>query len=461
LVSDAPEAEVRRLFEETLRFVSTAKVLLGRRETEISPVRIILFDSDEEYRRFAPDLIAGYTMPSINGTEVVLSLELDQLSLPVLYHELVHVILFQHDSLVYPLWYHEGLAEFMSSALVRGDVATVGAAPEIREITIRESEPLRLSDILSRRSILELSDEEMAQFYADAWAFVYFLHAANGSDRKVYFDGMNRYLMALGNGEEWRSAIEPSFGVSLEGLESEYRLYRKKLTSDDALSVKHLRVPDREYAYTVTPLSEADAMTRLGEHAVAMGEERVDVAEEFFEAAIDLEPENLRAAIGMSSVWSMRGEPVIAEEILSSLPSDGEHSALVFEARGLTAVRLAELMTPMDQELYGFGYIESARADFTRAVERNPESASAWFYLGSTYVMDPSSSAEVGIDALLKAGELCPGSLDVRLGLGALYARSGQVQTAQRHLRHVLASHDETRVQRAQRIIDSEGLDDF
>jgi len=458
MMSNVPEARARRLFEEVLRFVEMTKTLFGGEVDEIGRFEVILFADNEEFQRFAGQNLAGYAAPGRNGAEVALSADANQPSLPVLYHELVHVILFQNDDFVYPAWYHEGLAELMSSALVRGDIVTVGAIPLSIVHTLKGSPPLSLSEVISRRSYFGFAPEEAARYYTDAWVFVHLLNMAEKPNGERYAEEISAYIRALNRGKDWREAIESAFDMSLEDLDGRYREHRENLIAEGA-KIENLSIPDRDYSFSVAELPESVALVRLGDHALVLGESKLDLAERYFQRALELEPAQIEAEIGSSLVSAQRGEFEEAEERLSLLSADGRLAASIHEARGIVAlhrIQSEEVDTPWES---GGRDVEAARRAFRQAVALDPDRASAWLYLGSTYVIDPSSAALEGIVAFLKAEALQPGVLSAKLGLGVLYARAGRTSEARFELERVVASHDEWHAREALRLL--EGLSDL
>jgi tetratricopeptide (TPR) repeat protein len=453
MITNAPPAQAERLFEKILHFTTAATLLLKQQASRPAPVEIVVFATDDAFSAFAREGVGGFAYQGARGTVASLSAERLQLSLPVLYHELVHVLLFQDQNVAYPAWYHEGLAELMSSALVRDEITSVGGVPTLRQYTLQEQDPLPLSDIISRRSYSDLESDLAPRYYTDAWAFVHFLSFGSVTDGRDLGAGLHAYILACNGGVDWESAILPSFGVSLDTLNAEYIAYRTTL-AEEGSGPRNLTLPEAEHTSRVVAVSEAAAQSRLGDLARDLGRRKLDLATSHYEQALVLEPNRVDAKRGMALTWAARKDFDQADAILAALPLDGADAAATYEALGRVELLRFEALDIGDRMLFWREYVEEARQAFEHATRLGPERASAWLGLGRTYAIDGGSSAETGIAAFMRADELVPGSLDVKLGLGILHARAGRIALARRNLQRALVSHDPAQAREARRLLD-------
>lgn len=453
MISNAPQAQADQLFDEILHFTDAATLLLEQQVSRPAPVEIIVFATDEEFSAFAKAGVGGFAYQGVRGTVVSLSAERLQSSLPVLYHELVHVLLFQDPNIQYPAWYHEGLAELLSSALVRDEITSVGQVPSMRRHTLQNHEALPLSDIMSRRSYFDLTGDLAGRYYTDAWAFVHFLSFGSATVGRDLQEGLNSFILACNGGMEWESAILPSFGVSLDSLNAEYMAYRSSL-AEEGTRYRHLKVPESDHTSRVVAVSEAVAHTRLGDLARDLGAQKLDLATAHYEQALALEPDQVDARLGMALTWAIRKDFERADTILAALPLDGADASATYDALGRVELLHLDALDFGERIFSGREYVEQARAAFEHAARHSPDRASAWLGLGQTYAMDSESSAETGIAAFMRAEELVPGSLVVRLGLGILHARAGRVELARRNFHRALASHGPQQAREARRLLE-------
>ncbi len=164
----------------------------------------------------------------------------------VLFHEYAHHFIMANNRVSYPAWYNEGIAEFLSTVEFADEGATIGKFTRNRAVW------LTVGDWLDIRSFLtkdpgKLSEEDNAQFYAQAWLATHYLFLTPGRAK-----GFDTYVAALHKGGDPLSAFEPAFGMSIEAFDKELRAYKKKpitflkipgVAIDKSLQVSVSRLP--------------------------------------------------------------------------------------------------------------------------------------------------------------------------------------------------------------------------
>ena len=100
-------------------------------------------------------------------------------------------------------------------------------------------------------------------------------------------------------------------------------------------------------------------------------------------------------------------------------------------------------------------HLRTARDWLELALREEPDRPSAWLTLGFTYILDEESDPGPGVEALMRASELLPWSLQAHLGLGLLLARQGNADAARPQLQRVLAGHSQESARRALTLLES------
>lgn len=138
----------------------------------------------------------------------------------VLFHEYAHHYVHANNRVAYPSWYHEGFAEFLSTAEFRSGGVDIGKFTMNRAYWLQQRDWMPLQMLLSSRP-MELTSEQNALFYAQAWLLTHMLFV-----RRERAQGFDRYVRALQQGGDPLKLVEESFGVSVEQLDRELQTYK-------------------------------------------------------------------------------------------------------------------------------------------------------------------------------------------------------------------------------------------
>lgn len=263
---------------------------------------------------------------------------------PLLIHEYVHLLTATHLRHS-PAWLDEGLAEFWSTATVRGEQLVVGSAPANYLKLLRTRTWLPLRDFTGReRTRLGTNKDDVAMFYAQSWAVVHYL--------------------LLG-----RSAAEPlAFAPADTNLTPEVEgAVRAAVAADN---IRQVTLPIRRVEITaqVTPISEARS---LAERAfMLVSGERPDTAEPLAKRSLGLDAREPLALEVLGMRAFLRNQPDEAVPWFTrALETD--------PARHRAALYLA-LLTPMpERERY-----------LTQVLHSRPDSVPAWHRLWTIYRED-------------------------------------------------------------------------
>ena len=215
-----------------------------------------------------------------------------------LFHEYVH---FYTANLVsnaqYPMWYSEGMADFLSTILIHKKSVKYGLMHEGRVRSISRSKTVPIEKLFEATEYPE-DHREKDDFYHYAWLVVHFLYA--NSD---YSDMNGEFLGRYNEGVPVKDAFEASFGLTYEQfgkivgshLRKQYTAWEIKLAEPLNLEIQGARkVPSSEIAYE---------LGRLMLDRSAPSEEETEanngLGYELMEYAIAKEPENLAARLAL------------------------------------------------------------------------------------------------------------------------------------------------------------------
>ena len=140
----------------------------------------------------------------------------------ILFHEYAHHVARTDSTVVFPPWYQEGFAEFLSTAEFTDTTANIGKFTTNRASWLANGSWLDIQTFLGGLPDVTTSDV-VAQFYAQAWLATHYLFG-----EKTRAAGFNKYCAALQNGGDPITAFEPAFGVTPAAFDKELRDYKRK-----------------------------------------------------------------------------------------------------------------------------------------------------------------------------------------------------------------------------------------
>lgn len=216
--SDASERSVTRLLEELENFRAAVVQLLA---IEIRPgtrkTRLIVFRSRNEFRELAGNKRIAAFMTGVDGVPhmVMPNGNNRNVARHLVRHEYTHVVL-GYSEHRFPLWYHEGFAEFMSGTnfTEKGTKFSVGdtiARRQVGRLLVPWEE--LLDDNFNVHAISNA--DKASNAYYQAWMLVHYLTIG---DRFEHYPKLSRYLGRVSAGEESLSAIRAEFDMEPDEL---------------------------------------------------------------------------------------------------------------------------------------------------------------------------------------------------------------------------------------------------
>lgn len=280
LYTDASEKSARVALDR----LANIRRLLPENDPEPTPLRIVLFDSERDYRAVAPTPKSDGFYQSGPERDFIVMPAGAQLS-RVVVHEYVHFALNPRGKRR-PMWIEEGLAEFYSNAQFTAQTAKLGSPIE---------EHL---EMLKRRAWLTPVEIEAGRedplFYALAWGLVHmFRHQPTFPEHLEARDleDLRRYLK---NVQTQVIPAPPSISAPKIAVESISALDALLVRADLALRTGHNAVAKTVVDQAVREFPNTPAVATLeGRMAMALGDEAG--ARVHFERALRMDDRNADA----------------------------------------------------------------------------------------------------------------------------------------------------------------------
>ena len=424
IYSNASAAKTLDVATELLRMRDAVGQLTKFKVRTALPVKVYVFNGE---RSFAPyrDAVMQRKSPGITGIFVgdddgnVILIQADSQGGVdrIVYHELTHYFV-KNTLRGLQLWFNEGLAEYYSTFGTSGTDVNLGRPVAEHVLWLREEPLIPLRELFATTEDSPTYNEGTRQgvFYAQSWALVHYL-LRGSEERRAQ---LNTFLNLLNSGRPIDDAFSSAFAMTYEQLERELKTYVRKFAfpytrfSLASLGERELAKPE--------PMSRDRVLAELGYLLAHSDPGNAEDAERFLEEAIAVNDELPMAHGELGRLYEVRRRPEEAERAYERAVQLGSSDARVYLLYG-DAI--------LDRLFRSGGYnapkaqIQKARELLTKSTMLDPQSASAWSALGSTYVLEDGDPT-AGIAALEKSLALAPGEDDAALHLVTLYARAGR-----------------------------------
>lgn len=382
------------------------------------PTHIYLFPSRAPEVGLEKD-IAGYYSGQMRGNYMPMYFQSYKEALEILQHEYTHFLMYNHSDHVYPAWYVEGFAEFLSSVTLEGSSATYGGPPERNIDWLRYGNWEPFEKILDPRDLQKRSGRRMAMFYAQSWALVHYLmlDRTAGNFQKDFA----LYLELQASGRSVEDAFADAFGES-------HRDLKKNITRKFEKGIRYFKItlaapiPDSDLA--ARSLRADEIAARIGFLALLIGKK--DDAQKYYEAALNENPDNAPALVGMADLhkFAKRYDQAIPlyERAIALEPDQALHE-LDYGEYFQTRARQEPDVNMKKQ------WIELARDHFERSLaldEGNPEALAMY---GTTYLIEGESPGK-GLDKLILASNNLPANFSIKMYLARAYVAAGMPDLA-------------------------------
>lgn len=432
VISELRADESSRLAQNLEFFRSVVDRTTGATLEPRVPTRIYAFRSLGTLGTFsAVSWAAGFFDETMRGNVVVLARDRRGDGRQLLQHEYVHYVL-HNGAVVYPTWYDEGFAEFLSTTRIDGERVEVGRVPDgMRQL----DRWIPVRKILEARDISDWRLGRVYMFYMESWALVHYLHFGIESQEPLPVR-LGRYLEDTASGVAPADAFETAFGISAAKLDRALKGYVRGGRFDGvAMSPQAFETGADPEIEPASPAVVAEALGRL-----SLAADKDAQARHYFEAAVELDPGNARAQAGVAETFSRDSRWDEAQAAFARALEMDPDDALVRLDYGEHLQRRFESAESPDAHAE---LVARARDQYVRSWKLDPSVPETYAMYGSTFLGDGQDAGR-GLQTLEHAERLLPSNLDIKLLLARLYARLGRRDDARELALTVIGwGHDE------------------
>ena len=430
MLTDLAPSDALALADRLTQFRIAAQPLLGLDQLSGPPPRMIAFRNAREFRQvFGLRNIAGLTLSSIRQYTLTFGPDGRRgyaAGALTAFHEYSHYLMQNNRYMNYPAWWEEGYANFLSTMYADEDGVVVGHVPPIKRRQMARSKP-SLTDLFDERIVFDWKRRDLEGVYLKAWLLVHMLQLGHLAGLPPFHERVPEMLAKIDAGESTRAAVEASLGLDLPALERTLNAYTRRVslpTRTLAVDVGHDTPMD------VQPLTVPQVRHALANAAAAAGNLRV--AARLFQEALDDNPEDIDALVGLSSTTEDPERSLETAERAFAL--DGDHPGANIRMAEINASSCGQ--ATRDQCLA----IWRKSAEFyRRAVRNDPDDVDAAFGLGVIYLHVGQPGDALGY--LKVAHGRAPWVPRINLFLGEAYRLIGDGESARAHLTKAMHWH--------------------
>lgn len=324
-----------------------------------------------------------------------------------IFHELIHNLLARSGARL-PLWLEEGLAEYFSSAEIRGSVIRVGGPLVGHQRTVRARGLIPLETLFAVPRNSEVGTKSI--FYAESWAVIDWMMR---NRRKQFYS----FVADVENGVSAADALRKHFGV--DPILIERMIKRQPLQPAAWVS---LPVRERHDEITVVPIARAEALYELGKFLGDLDVSQ-DAAERYLEAAAKEDPSFGRAKAALATLSSRRKEYEKAGPLFEAALKTSPNDPVVHLEYAESLLRNALGPFAGVTQLGGDDVprFRKARLMAQTAIAIGGHRGRADSIIGASFLVE--DDVRPGIEALERARAAFPARTDIALNLYALYLR--------------------------------------
>jgi tetratricopeptide (TPR) repeat protein len=300
VVTDLAPDSAREHIHELERFRLVASAVTGIDSAAGAPTHAIIFARQRDFADLFGPQHAGFADVRLGTPYLVAgggTRRLDQRT--ILFHEYVHYLLRQ-GSIYYPEWFHEGMAELLSTVQERDGDLIIGLPPPR---VARDTELTFSVAAVIHASSSGLHPRLVHEYYLGAWALVHYLvlgAGPAGTDRRLQ---LAAYLDLRDQGLDSEHAFAEAFDVGEQALSREVTRHH----AGGRTPQMTLRASDFEVEVTIRsrPLDETEIAVELGMLLVTSQPLR---ARELFSQALERSPEDASIMAGLAASHRHAGE---------------------------------------------------------------------------------------------------------------------------------------------------------
>jgi tetratricopeptide (TPR) repeat protein len=425
IYADDSERDITRFSQQLERYHAGMAWLLASTAPVPSPsnrVTVYVVRTADEVRKIHGGdnkYLGGFYLPRAGGSLAIVP-RVDSgngavtLSMVVLLHEYAHHFLISTNSMPMPRWFGEGAAEFFASAKFEPDGGVwLGRPAQHRAAELYLAKDVVAADLLDPTAYDKRKHTSYDAFYGKSWLLYHYLtfdQARSGQ--------LTRYVALLREGKGQREAAVEAFG-DFAALEKDLDKYLGK-NRMNALKIPAEKVPIGAIKVRALTAGEAAIMpVRIrsqrgitSEEAPALLTEARAVA-----ARYPADPAVLSALAECEHDAGNDKEAIAAADAALKLDPSQVNAYL---QKGLSLFRMAP---EADDTAAAY---KAARAPFIalNRIENDHPLPLVYFY--RSFVEQGLEPPKLALDGLIRATQLAPFDLDLRMNLGRALLRLGR-----------------------------------
>jgi tetratricopeptide (TPR) repeat protein len=335
-------------------------------------------------------------------------------------HHYVHFLLENFGGSTYPLWFREGMAEYLGAVWIRSDDVVIGGVPDSAVLMLHKRIWMHMQRVVARQADDAWAEINDRVFLGESWALLHFL--LNAPEHATLLGkNLSPYSRQVNAGANPVESFEEHFGASVNELDrSVWEYIKNDRAPGVSISIDEL-LP--EFDPVVTRLSRERISLELGEYALI--QENLVQAHKWFQIAAGDETSRSRAEAGLGKILLAQGDFEQAlphfERALALAP-DNPYAHLDAGRFWLTRAEQPAVQDAM---------IERAKAHFLAARDLDASLVEFYALYGQTLLLDGSDN-EQAVIMLEEAQRLLAENGDIKLALAEAYAVVGRHDEAEK-----------------------------
>ncbi|MGS2724712.1 tetratricopeptide repeat protein [Porticoccus sp. GXU_MW_L64] len=437
IISDAKEKKVKafardlEIFRHFAQIFTKAKII-----DDAPPFKIFAIEDRSHFRklRSRPD-IAGYFFERLEGNFSAANIsgyskniKTDHFPRQILFHEYIHFMLKKTGRMTnYPVWYEEGIADFLSTMVIDKKTIKYGLHSRARSYGISQTfgNKVPIEKLLKATEYPE-KQRERSSFYNYAWALQHFFFS-----NKEYQDSVKNYLLLWNQGVDVDTAFKQSFDVSYDELGERLKMYLK--TSNYKYAKYTFKEPFKTDFKSIRTLDKSEVAFHFGQMQWLREDFRED-GRLLLQKAAQLNPDLIEAnTYLLRDQWLQNKNIEHALQAIEKLHAEHPYNTDINTLYGNLLLSKAQALNDHDPDS-SYPVVKQARSKYRQAIKADSQNLQAWWGMGEVYKQRPELTAEgqgmVEAATVLKELTYLTGDKGNYFVLALLYEQQGELDTA-------------------------------